>query len=259
MSERKPLEAVLPSYRDAADEKLFDPVQPAIFSLAGQTIYVDEYGVKDGEPAAAFQLNRGLASLSHATSEVTFERVSTITDNTKEKGAPAVPERRRHLYTLKHMNRAPGGLEGVPSGSPQYYIEAATSKGTIAHTGFKKSLLRKEWKALPLDMSGKDSRYRLPTFIANADSVFELSERDDCYCEWSDVQGNMIATSNTSEDSAKHELRISMGLARDQRDALVALWCLCVWRHSADRQPRVESRLEEGEFNLLLLSVNEIC
>ncbi|ATY58740.1 hypothetical protein A9K55_002601 [Cordyceps militaris] len=234
-----------PSYQDVVDEKASDRIPPSLLSVDGQTITTQHHeGVS---PTAAYRLNRGIATLSHATSEVTFERVVKAHGQATEKA----PDRTRHIYNLRYIHKAPGGLEGVPSDSPHYYVESVSSKTGLGSLGMKKSTLRKHWKALPLDLSGKTSSYKLPQFVKDADAVFTLSLQGDQFV-WADARGNVVAEEIPQEDGSASKLQVKSSLQRDSFEMLVALWCCHVWQQSAEGQPRVQTRLESVRHKLSL-------
>ncbi|KAJ6783521.1 hypothetical protein PWT90_02052 [Aphanocladium album] len=243
-----------PTYREVIDEKESDVILACLVSVDGQTITTQ---ASPDEPAAvAYQLNRGIASLSHATSEVVFERLVMPQDGSDERAATSASRRRRHIYNLKHMHRAPGGLEGVPSDSPHYYAQAVSSRTKLGSLGIKKSTLRKQWKAIPLDMSGKNSSYKLPQFIKNAEPVFTLSLKDDQFT-WADTQGNTVAEEVLlEEEQSEPKLQVKVAMQRNSFDLLVALWCCHVWQQSADGQDRVQSRLDSGKSEVSFFSLS---
>ncbi|KAJ3473048.1 hypothetical protein NLG97_g10547 [Lecanicillium saksenae] len=233
-----------PSYREVIEEKESDVIPPSLLSVDGQSITTQ---ASQDEPAAiAYQLNRGISSLSHATSEVTFERLVVPQNDSDEKAVASASRRKRHIYNLKYIHRAPGGLEGVPSDSPHYYVEAVSSRTKLGSLGIKKSTLRKQWKAIPLDMSGKNSSYKLPQFIKSADAAFTLSIKDDQFI-WTDAQGTTVAEEALGDgEQPAPNLQVKVAMPRNYLDLLAALWCCHVWQQSADGQGQVQSRLDSG-------------
>ncbi|KAJ0114095.1 hypothetical protein J7T55_007929 [Diaporthe amygdali] len=227
-----------PSY-----DEVIDVCQPTILILAGQSIHAES-----AESAPLYQLNRGIASLTHATQNVEFQRVQ-YTVKTTSGGEPAVKPRERHVYNLKHNHKVPGGLDSWPSESPNYFIESVSSTTREAGTlGLKKSRFpgRKQWRVLPVDRSGKNSKheYGLPTFIKDAKPVFEINHRKACY-EWTDAEGTAVAVEDEGEGT--HRLIVTASLPRKTMDALVALWCCRMWQYSADNTEKIHEGFGGGK------------
>ncbi|KKY36667.1 hypothetical protein UCDDA912_g03339 [Diaporthe ampelina] len=228
-----------PSY-----DEVIDVCQPTILILAGQSIHAES-----ADSAPLYQLNRGIATLTHATRNVEFQRVQ-YSVKTRSGGEPAVKPRERHVYNLKHNHKVPGGLDSWPSESPNYYIESVSSTtrepGTL---GLKKSRFpgRKQWRVLRVDLSRNNSKcdYGLPTFVKGAEPVFEINHRKVGY-EWTDGEGKAVAVEDEGEDT--HRLIVTASLPRQTLDALVALWCCRMWQYSADHTDKIYSGMEECKY-----------
>lgn len=221
-------------------DEVVDVCQPTILILAGQSIHAES-----ADSAPLYQLNRGIATLTHATQNVEFQRVQ-YSVKTRSGGEPAVKPRERHVYNLKHNHKVPGGLESWPSESPQYYIESVSSTTREAGTlGLKKSRFpgRKQWRVLSVDLTGKNSKYDygLPTFITDAKPVFEINHKKAGY-EWTDGEGKAVAVEDEGEDT--HRLIVTASLPRNTLDALVALWCCRMWQYSADNTQGIHHGME---------------
>ncbi|KAI3394327.1 hypothetical protein diail_2879 [Diaporthe ilicicola] len=226
-----------PSY-----DEVIDVCQPTILILAGQSIHAES-----ADSAPLYQLNRGIATLSHATQSVEFQRVQ-YTVRTTSGGGPAVKPRERHIYNLRHIAKVPGGIDSWPSESPHYFVESVSSTTREAGTlGLKKPrfLGRKPWRVLPVDLSGKNSKhkYGLPTFVKDAKPVFEITHTKAGY-EWSGGEGQAIAVEDEGEDL--HRLIVTASLPRKTMDALVALWCCRLWQYSADNKEQIHEGMEGG-------------
>lgn len=224
-----------PSYDD-----VIDVCEPTILILAGQSIHAES-----ADSAPLYQLNRGVAGLTHVTQNVEFHRVQ-YSVKTRSGGEPAVKPRERHIYNLKHEHKVPGGLEPWPSESPNYYIESVSSTTKEAGTlGLKKSLFpgRKKWRVLRVDLSGKNSKYDygLPTFAKDAEPVFEVNHRKAGY-EWTDGEGKAVAVEDEGDDT--HRLIVTASLPRKTLDALVALWCCRLWQYSADHTDGIHQGMQ---------------
>lgn len=224
-----------PSY-----DETIDVCQPTILILAGQSIHAES-----ADSAPLYQLNRGVASLTHATQTVEFQRVQ-YTVKTSSGGEPSVKPRERHVYNLKHIHKVPGGYDSWPSESPNWYIESTSSTTREAGTlGLKKSRFpgRKPWRVLPVDLSGKNSKhdYGLPTFGRDAKSVFEIRRTKVGY-EWMDGEGQALAVEDEGDDT--HRLVVTASLPRKTLDALVAMWCCRLWQYSADNTESIYKGLQ---------------
>lgn len=238
-------------------DEVIDVCEPTILILAGQSIHAES-----ADSAPLYQVNRGIASLTHATHNVEFQRVQYSVKTTSG-GEPAVKPRDRHIYNLKHDHKVPGGYDKWPSESPNYLIESVSSTTREAgNLGLKRSRFpgRKQWRVLPVDMSGKKSKhdYGLPTFIKDAEPVFEINFKKAGY-EWTDGEGKAVAVEDEGDDT--HRLIVTASLPRKTLDALVALWCCRMWQHSADNTesiyPGLQSKYNRGSGSETLDFANE--
>lgn len=225
-------------------DAVVDVCQPTILILAGQSIHAES-----ADSAPLYQLNRGIASLTHATENVEFQRVQYSVKTTSG-GEPAVKPRDRHIYNLKHKHRVPGGRDSWPSESPSFYIESVSSSTKEAGTlGLKRSRFpgRKQWRVLRVDRSGKNSKngYGLPTFFKDAEPVFEINLTKTGY-EWTDGEGKAVAIEDDGEDM--HRLIVTASLPRKTLDALVALWCCRMWQYSADNTESVYPSMQVCKY-----------
>lgn len=213
-----------------------EPLPSMILILSGQSIHIES-----PNSPAVYVLDRGVAKLTHSTSRVTLERVNI--DVRSGADTPA-KSRSHHIYDLRHYETAPGGLASLPSYSPHYYIQKTSNKA-LGSFGIKKSRFRSQWKALPLDVSGKNTDYGLSKYLNDGAAVFQFAKKEHTY-EWMDENGNSVAV----EDTAEHcpQLLVTAELQRDVLDALVGLWCCRLWQQSADNtEPVNGGKMEEGE------------
>ncbi|KAK8867838.1 short-chain dehydrogenase/reductase family Oxidoreductase [Apiospora arundinis] len=221
----------LPPAYDVEDD---GPWPPTILVLAGQSIHAES-----ADTAPLFQLNRGIANLGSATTEVELSRVQYAIKGGRgdqEEEAPEMKKPRpRHVYNLKFMNRAPGGMEGLPSTSPHYHVQSISKKQTLGHIGLRKSRMRSRYSALPLDMSGK-GEYGIPQFVKDAKSVFQTQKKGD-HWEWLDGEDKAVAVQEESD--GQHKLLVTAELRTDAMTTLVALWCCRIWEVSAENAPKV--------------------
>ncbi|KAI1819439.1 hypothetical protein F4861DRAFT_546830 [Xylaria intraflava] len=233
----------LPSYTEAAaigpttGSVNDDLIQPTILLLAGQTIHA-----QTTSSAPLYHLDRGIASLSRATSKVTLERVES-TVRTNSDNEPSLRDRRRHIFTLEHSWTV---YNSLPSNCPRFFARAA-SKRALGHVGLKKARLRSAFTALPLDVAGTDNKLGLPGFDKDAQPLFELHKSDGRW-EWADKDGSAIAVEYDADDT--HRLIVTAPLPRVTMDALVALWCCRLWEYSAEHTEEPEHGMDGSELPL---------
>ncbi|KAG8166014.1 hypothetical protein KVR01_004566 [Diaporthe batatas] len=216
-------------------DAVVDVCEPTILILAGQSIHAES-----ADSAPLYQLNRGIATLTHTSHNVELQRVQYSVKTTPG-GEPAVKPRDRHIYNLRHEHKVPGGYDSWPSESPNFYIEPVSSTTKEAGTlGLKRSRFpgRKHWTVLRVDKSGKHSKkdLGLPTFYRNTKPVFEIDHKKGGY-EWTDGEGKAVAIEDEGEDT--HRLIVTASLPRKTLDALVAMWCCRMWQYSADNTESV--------------------
>jgi hypothetical protein len=226
-----------PSYDDCANHNAANILlQPTIHILAGQSIHAES-----ASSAPLYKLNRGIATLSHATTEVEFERVE-MTVRTDANDAPSVKQHTRNIYLLRHI---PPSFIFSELALPAFFIEALSRKA-LGSMGLKRSRLRRtSWKVLPVDVSGRSSKWNVPSFVKDAEPLFEIRLKGGRY-EWSDGGGNPIAVEDEGE--GQHRLVVTAALRRETVDALVALWCCRLWQYSAEHQDPIYTGVDGGEF-----------
>lgn len=207
-----------------------------ILVLSGQSIHVESLS-----SPALYLLDRGVTKLTHSTSRVSLERVDI---DVRSSADPPAKSRSHHIYDLRHHDTAPGGLASLPSYSPHYYIQK-TSNRALGSYGIKKSRFRSQWKALPLDVSGKNTDYGLAKYLQDGAAVFQYTKKNDTY-EWLDENNNSVAVEDKAEGCP--QLLVTAELQRDILDVLVGLWCCRLWQQSADNtEPVNGGKMEEGK------------
>ncbi|KAI1739131.1 hypothetical protein F4680DRAFT_422945 [Xylaria scruposa] len=234
-----------PSYAEAvtAPGPTDDVMQPVILVLAGQTIHAET-----ASSAPLYYLDRGIASLTRATTEVMLEHVVRMSSDNE----PSLRDRRRHVFNLEHSWTV---YNSLPSNCPQFFARAV-SKRALGHFGLKRARLRSAFTALPLDIAGKGNNLGLPGVAKDAQPLFEVRRRDDRW-EWTDKNGNAVAFEDEGEDT--HRMIVTAPLLRTTLDALVALWCCRLWEYSADHTKEVQqgingirSKLKKLEREIIL-------
>ncbi|KAI1270306.1 hypothetical protein F5Y18DRAFT_9711 [Xylariaceae sp. FL1019] len=218
-----------------------DVIPPTILVLAGQTIHAES-----ASSIPLYHLDRGITSLSRATTKVTFERVEHAV-RTSVDNEPSLRDRRRHVFTLE---RSWTVYDKMPSTSPKFFARAV-SRRVLGHVGLKKSRLRSAFTAYPVDTAGSVENGGLAAFVKDAEPVFKLAKRNSRW-EWNDRGDGAIAFEDEGDDT--HRLIVTASMPRVEVDALVALWCCRLWEFSADstdnelhRMDAIRNKLQMGK------------
>lgn len=210
---------------------------PTILVMEGQSIYAES-----SDTAPLFQLNRDVAHLGRATTEVELGRVKYGMRRSRPAETPSLKKPRlRHVYNLQCVSQASGRLGSLPSDSPRYHIQA-TSRQTLGHIGLKKSYIRSRYSARTLDSMGH-ADYGTPQFVNNTRPWFHTRRNGD-HWEWLDSEGKNTAVQEESDD--QHKLLVTAELPSDSLTTLVALWCCRIWEESAENADRVSGGLGGG-------------
>ncbi|GJC89052.1 hypothetical protein ColLi_11890 [Colletotrichum liriopes] len=227
-------DTLLPSYHEASPPGQ-DIFQPTTLILAGQSIHA-----LTPDSPSLYRLSLGIADLAEITTQVELSRVEP---NKNGSG------RERHIYDLKHMRSVPGGYEKLPADSPRYYIQRASRRlPDPAALGIKKSSSILPGKAahstaVPVDVSGKTSKYGIPNFCKDGVAIFATNGR-----EWTDAQGNAVAVMHDDKADKRHSLIVTTAMPRGQFDMLVALWCCHIWEFSVTNAPKVHEGINGGNY-----------
>lgn len=219
-----------------------DTWPPVVLVLAGQSIHAES-----ANTAVLYRLNRGVASLTHSTSEVELERVHQTVragSSASNDPEPNIKIHTRHIYTLKHMRSM--GLIVLPSDAPRFYIEAVSRRHeALGDIGLKQArFCSSRWTALPVDVSGRNSSLRLPQFVEGQKPMFAVRREKDGKHRWTDGTGKDVAVEDEGE--GQHRLVVSVSLSRETMDALVALWCVRLWQYSAEHAEGLHEGMEGG-------------
>ncbi|KAL8387176.1 hypothetical protein RB595_010103 [Gaeumannomyces hyphopodioides] len=226
-----PSNASLPSYNEATQPGQ-DIMPPTKLVLDGQQIREDA-----PDSPLLYSLSLGLSDVSPLTTEVELSRVEP-----RQTGSG---QRERHIYDLRRMRRTHGGFERVPSESPHFYVQRASARMPgPAGVGLKKgrSLIPgrpARATAVPVDLSGKASKFGIPTFDKKADCVFAISG-----AEWAGPGGGVVAVTHDDKEDTRHSLVVTTALPRAQFEMLVALWCCHVWEFVTANAPKTHEGMD---------------
>ncbi|XXH01599.1 hypothetical protein Hte_007959 [Hypoxylon texense] len=228
-----------PSYDEAATTSASpnlanETLEPIILVVSGQTIHAET-----ASTAPLYHLDRGIESLTLATSKVTLERVERAV-RTNPANEPSLRNHRRHIFDLEQPWKSP--YHPLPSSCPRLFARAV-SKRALGHVGLKKPRLPRTGplKALPVDVAGKGNDLGAPGFVKDARPLFELRKKDRRW-EWADGDGHAVAVEDDGEGT--HRLIVTAPLLRETLDALVALWCCRMWEWSADKAEGLPQGME---------------
>lgn len=105
--------------------------------------------------------------------------------------------------------------------------------------------MRKKWNVVPVSVSTSSTAYGLPVFVKDAATLFSVTEKQGDF-EWTGTDNALVATEYVEDETCK--LYVKKTLPREEVDALVALWCCRVWRHSATTNPAVDHGMEGGKY-----------
>lgn len=241
-----------PGYDEVLDDGADRPIGPITLVLSNH--HIISHSPSDPNPQPLYELNRGVASLSQATSTVTFSRLDHTVRKTPE-GDPMIKERKRHLYDLEHASkpllaRYAGDIHF--KNCPPYWCKSAVRK-TAGDLGLKiESKFMSTKTAYKVFKVKRDSgEYGEPGFLRDKKGgeplpVFEVGwqKKLNVYL-WTDGSGNEVAVESTVDGA--HKLEVAKELQREMLDALVALWCARIWSDSAAKQEK--GRSSEGLGN----------
>lgn len=234
-----------PSYHEEIDDAPTQDqrVAPALLVLSNHHIIPE--GPSNSDPKPLYELNRGVAVITNATTSVTFSRLDYSVRDVPG-GDPTLKVRKRHLYSLEHNRTDSVGCivrHTKFADSPSFWCKSE-SKRTLGDLGLK-SKKKLGFAVQPVNRSeltfveSKSSQSQAPFDI-------EFSKKDNRYV-WTDASGTLVAY-DTIDDDGKHRLDVRVELQRPVLDTLVALWCLRIWCESAkkdaDEQP--SGGLREG-------------
>lgn len=240
-----------PSYQEEIDDTSSQDqrVAPALLVLSNHHIIPE--GPSNADPKPLYELNRGVAVITNATTSVTFSRLDYSVRDVPG-GDPTLKVRKRHLYSLEHNRTASVGRivrHTKFADSPSFWCKSE-SKRTLGDLGLKNKK-KSGFTVQPVNRSevtfveSKSGQSQAPFDV-------EYSKKDNRHA-WTDGSGTLVAF-EAIDDDGKHRLDVRVELQRPVLDTLVALWCLKIWCESAkkdaDEQP--SGGLREGMVQFTL-------
>ncbi|KAK8117969.1 uncharacterized protein PG998_006250 [Apiospora kogelbergensis] len=250
-----------PAYFDAEGRSLrgashehgeAERLPPVILIMAGRFVHPET-----ARAAPLYELSQDVDRLARCYSTHTLERLEHGVALTA-RNVPRITRRRRRVYNLKHVS---------PALSPSFPFQAeALSRQSLGNLGLCRpaaALLRVPYFQpegacrVVLLKERRDGGAGLPKGYnayrhaeTEAGQVFEFQQRQwkqkgdvkgesgsDSYCqyEWVMADGGRLAIEDDAD--GQHKLVVTSAVTRQTMDALVACWCLRLWRHNYEAEP----------------------
>lgn len=227
-----------PTYVDSDMEAAKDVLEPAVFSMAGESILVE-----GASSMSLYHLSRSVLSFSSKqSSAVLFERVEHEAPEKATSAEEPTTQRNRPLFHLVHPVNA-----AYRTDIPAYYITsiAPGMVGNIQLETSKSRLQKTEFKVM-LSPNKTASNKSLFDEKAQQQLLFSIKPKwvGGRY-KWTNANGGEVAFEDPKD--GQHKLVVTAHLQRGMRDALLAVWALRLWHDTA------ESRQAKREGKLILL------
>ncbi|KAK8108458.1 hypothetical protein PG984_014259 [Apiospora sp. TS-2023a] len=250
-----------PAYYDEEGRSIFgnnnnyeedDLLQPVILIMAGRFVHPES-----AQASPLYELSQDVDRLSGAYSTHTLERLEHGIAITS-RNVPRITRRRRKVYHLKHVS---------PALSPSFPFQAeALSRQSLGNLGLcrpaaalhvpyfqtgegsSRVVLLKERSDGGGGLPKGYNAYRHAEMEAG--QVFEFQQRrrqrqwsqrkrgggnsSNGY-EWATAGGGRLAIEDDAD--GQHKLVVTSAVTRQTMDALVACWCLRLWRNNYETEP----------------------
>ncbi|EFQ98822.1 hypothetical protein MGYG_01837 [Nannizzia gypsea CBS 118893] len=206
-----------PSY--ARNPSEHDQLPPETLLLAGDAIHSTSRPASCSIPL--YKLSLDIGFLRKNNTKVELSRFEHRIHNRNTTGSPEVSAQPRHIFNL---TRPPT----ITAPSFEYHLES-TSSGSLGHIGLKRyhhvlSSGYQAWKAT-IAHSGAD--------LEAKDIIFTAKAQHKGQYEWCKAGDGYILAYDTIDDGI-FRLEIIRPMPQNQRDALVGVWCLRIWREIAN-------------------------
>ncbi|KAK8849128.1 hypothetical protein PGQ11_015608 [Apiospora arundinis] len=250
-----------PAYYDAEgrsirnfshDHGSADELPPVILIMAGRFVHPESAA---SQPL--YELSQDVDRLARCYSTHTLERLEHGVAITA-RNVPRITRRRRKVYNLKHVS---------PALSPSFPFQAeALSKQSIGNLGLcrpaahvpyfqgegsSRVVVLKERSDGGAGLPKGYNAYRHAE--TEAGQIFEFQQRHQrrrrsrggsdssnngnsyLQYEWATADGGRLAIED--EADGQHKLVVTSAVTRQTMDALVACWCLRLWRNNYEAEP----------------------
>ncbi|OTA98800.1 hypothetical protein M426DRAFT_325699 [Hypoxylon sp. CI-4A] len=213
-----------PPYIAGGQNDAEEVLQPGILILNGHFVRAQTF---DGTPL--YELSRDVRESASGEARLAQLSLHRVVHNMRVNadGTTRASQRNKHIFELKHL--PPLLSTGYP-----YCLDAMsrTAMGNLAlksasfpRSGFKIVKVKPEKE----DGFPKGYKARRES-LKEGDLVFDVVKKRDHY-EWMLTEGNRVAVEDKTEDEL-HRLVITAPLTRKTMDAMIASWCLRIWRDS---------------------------
>lgn len=208
-----------PAYEQVVEDPPKYKIEPSVLVLDGESIH-DEASPK----TPLYRLSRKVTIVIPNKSSIKFERIEHVPPQ-KDESTARPTERRHHMFYLVHPSNARYRTDVHP-----YYMTAKKPSmlGNVRLEAATSRLQKTEFKAL---LSAGRSAADDPLFDENDGKKVLFSAKPRWMggrCNWTDTKGKELAFEDGKGE--KPRLIITTAMEVDVRDALVAIWCLKVWR-----------------------------
>ncbi|ORY63346.1 uncharacterized protein BCR38DRAFT_524924 [Pseudomassariella vexata] len=211
------------------DDTSSDLIQPVMLQLNDQFIYPSSTTA-----FPLYELSRDVSqtAITDIESNLSFRRlVHHVRTNTN--GTPRVVQRDRLIFDLKYL---PPAMSNFP------YCLAAKSRGCVGNLALKEMHIPHSGFRVVRTRAVKDNGFP-KGYRGRKNAVVEvgvvlLVKRLGQRYQWLDVGRNAIAVESESEGQRK--LDITVPVARQTMDELVASWCLRLWRDSMENKNEIQ-------------------
>ncbi|KAI1860575.1 hypothetical protein JX265_009974 [Neoarthrinium moseri] len=218
-----------PEYEEEVNGAVGQVMSPGTLVLSNH--HVIPASCSNSDPKPLYELSRGVAVLSNATTSVEFSRLDHSVSQSVS-GEPTLRVRKRQLYSLEHFRNGYLGkyVKYASFGNSAAYWCKSMSRKTAGDVGLKS---QRKLGFTAQKVKRDSGEYGEPCFVEGTTSsespiLFAVRwvKRDGLY-EWADYAGKQVAVESIA--GGTHTLDVRIELPRQSFDVLVALWCLRIW------------------------------
>jgi hypothetical protein len=239
-----------PTYREESGPDPDEILPPATYALHGRFIYPATDSITSTTTTSSdplYQLSRVIHVTSRATESIDFQRldyrVRTIT-TTEDDSSPKVTRRPHDVYQLRYT---PGlAYTGMP---PQYRL-VPQSRKTVGEVSIERPfplvplpLFLAGWRAVKVPHGGEEKKQKKGEYHF---MIKERGKEGEDRWDWVDPTGKVVASQQVfgsergggggeAAAEVEYRLKVMVPLPRRVLDALVAMWCMWLWRIHLDK------------------------